>query len=187
MIIIQQIRQYLNEGKILYCTVAVLSMANLAFYLLVLGPKKEESNNFKNEFSLLKKESVQLRRANEKKRVQLKHIEQFRSDAGLFIDKLPPQGKLTKLIQDIHKLARKERLIIKSASYSQAKGTGGDILSNSISFPLTGTYRQIRKFIYNIEKMDYPISIDDLSISKSWGKNVSLSIKLSCYFQAGIS
>jgi len=185
LIKIRQIRQYFNEGKVLYCTVAVLALANLVFFLLVLGPKKEESNRLKAEISLLKKESAQLHQANEKKRAQLKYIEQFKADAGLFIDKLPPQGKLTKLIQDIHKLAKKEGLLIKSASYSQARGEGNDIVSNTISFPLTGTYRQIRKFIYNVEKTDYPISIDDLSISSSWGRNVSLSIKLSCYFQAG--
>ena len=185
MTIIRQIRQYFDEGKVLYCTVAVLALANLAFFLLVLAPKKEASNNLKAELSLLKKERFQIQQANEKKRAQREHIEKFKVDAGLFIDKLPSQGKLTKLIQDVHKLAKKEGLIIKSASYSPAKGKGGDILSSTISFPLTGTYRQIRKFIYNIEKMDYPISIDDLNISKSWGRNVSLSIKLSCYFQAG--
>lgn len=184
MIIIQQARQYFNEGKILYCTVAVLVLANLAFFLLVLGPEKVGSINLKTELSLLKKESAQLRQRIEKKHEEHKYIEQFKADAGLFIDQLPPQSKLTSLIQDLHKLAKKEGLIIKSASYSPAKGKEQDILSNSISFPLTGTYRQIRKFIYNVEKMKYPISIDDLSISKSWGRNVSLSIKLSCYFQA---
>lgn len=185
MIIIQQARQYFNEGKILYCTVAILVLLNFAFLLLVLAPKKEESNSLKAELLLLKKESAQLRQTIETKHEQKKYIKQFKIGTGLFFDKLPPQGKLTSLIQDLHKLARKEGLIIKSASYSQAKKKERDILSNTISFPLTGTYKQIRKFIYNVEKMEYSISIDDLSISKSWGRNVSLSIKLSCYFQAG--
>lgn len=185
MTILQQIKQYLNEGKVLYATVAVLATLNIVFYVLVLAPKKEESMRIKRDLSLLKTESGKLQIANEKMRMQLKYIEQFKADRGIFIEKLPQQSELTNLIQSIHKMAREEGLIIKSATYSPSKGKEDNILSNTISFPLTGTYKQIRKFIYNLERMDYPISIDDLSIASSWGRNVSLSVKLSCYFQAG--
>lgn len=96
-----------------------------------------------------------------------------------------PQGKgLTKVIADVFGAARKNGLDIPSGDYSPETVKEADFSRYTIFFPVEGRYPQIKKFIYDLETLKHPISIEEIVFSKKkGGRAIELKIRLSAYFR----
>lgn len=185
MIDTEKLRHYVSEGRMVYGVCALLITLNLGFYIFISSPGNAKILEMKQAYMSLKGEKERLESSDISSRLARDYLRAVENDIGEVMKRLPDQGSMTDIIQRIHSLAKKEGLAITSASYSSGGEKGGDIVSNVISFPLSGDYRKLRRFIYGLENLEYLISIDDLNISASRGSDVSLSIRISVYFRAG--
>lgn len=180
------IRNYINENRLFYGAVSAILLGNLIFLVLFVNPEKRRVKNLKKEYFLLRNEKAERTEEYRAKIDYFARIENARKDLASFLDLLPHQNEITHIISEIHKMAEKEKLSIKSAKYSSPKDYGTKLVRYSISFPLVGSYRQIRKFIYHLEKMPYLMSIDELNLaSDNRFGGVSLSLQLSVYLGRG--
>ncbi len=80
--------------------------------------------------------------------------------------------------------AKKSALSISSARYSPPAREGKYLIRHDISFPVEGPYKNIRKFIYKLEKMPYLMTIDDLALTSKEKQTVSVTIRISLYLRA---
>ena len=110
-------------------------------------------------------------------------INTMESDINSFVSELPTEREMTRIIKELHALARKSGITIKAAKYTPSRGKNKDLLHYAIVTPVSGSYRQVRKFIYKIEKMPYLMNIEDLAITSGKENAVSLSLKISIYFR----
>ncbi|MEJ2699546.1 MAG: type 4a pilus biogenesis protein PilO, partial [Desulfuromonadales bacterium] len=64
------------------------------------------------------------------------------------------------------------------------------LLSDALSFTVTGKYEQVKKFIFSLEQSKRLIALEQISLSggeQSGKEQVSLHLKLSTYFRTEAS
>lgn len=176
---------YLDENRLFYSLAAALLLVNLIFFLALLKPQSDKVEGLKKEYFSLRKERTRVREELKGRLAYSKKIEDLEKDVDAFIRKLPSEGGMTEIIKKLHVLARKAGLSIRSAKYSPSREKEKELRRLTISLPLVGSYKSIRKFIYYLEEMPYLMSIDDLSLSSNERETVSLSLNVSIYFRAG--
>ncbi len=182
---VESIRIYLDAGRLFYTLTAAVVAANLIFYAAVNRPQRDKVEDLEGEYFTLREERTRLRGELKEKHEYSRTVEELRREIDGFVGGLPPVESITDIIREIHGTAKRAGLTIRSAKYSPAKGKEEELLRFTISLPLTGNYRNIRRFIYDLERMPYLMSIDDLNLSSSRGGSVSLSLNLSVYFRKG--
>jgi Tfp pilus assembly protein PilO len=82
-------------------------------------------------------------------------------------------------------LARETNLSYERASYSPSTETGSTLTRLGIQLVLSGTYANIRSFIYELETAPEFVVIDDIQLSEGGGDAGSLvvSLELSTYYR----
>ena len=101
-----------------------------------------------------------------------------------FIAMLPGQGQLTRVITDIHRVARRNGLNVPSSDYGQKTVREAGISRYTISFPVEGTYKKIKKFIYDMEVLEHVLAVEAIAFSSSKGGGaIGLNLTISTYFR----
>lgn len=111
-------------------------------------------------------------------------LDDTRKKAAVFKKKFTDQHGLTRVIDMVFDSARRNGLSVPAGEYSPETIKETGVYKYSISFPVEGRYSQIKKFIYGIETMKYPVVIEDINLSGSKGAEgtINLKIKISTYF-----
>lgn len=111
-------------------------------------------------------------------------FEQAVSDIEVFTGRMPTEKGLPKALAFIFDIARKNGLNIPSGDYAPETVSEAGISRYTISFPVEGSYPEIKKFIYGIENMNVPVVVEDIAFSRSKGTSgaIELKIRLSVYF-----
>jgi len=180
----ESVKRYINESKTYYSIAAFFIILNLGFQFIIIDSKENRAEELREEFFSLRKEK--LRAGQELKEIQgkISRMEEMSKDLKTFIAELPDRGDMTRIIQELHKLASKSGLKISASKHAQSYEKDYGLIKYTISFPISGSYRQIRKFIYDLEKLPYLMSIDDITISSNKKRKVSLPVTMSIYFRA---
>ena len=82
-------------------------------------------------------------------------------------------------------LSGKSKLNISQIGYRTQDMEDNDLLQLSLNFDVSGTYKQIKQFIYALEQSVRLITIKQVSLKGQSGDTVSLQIVLETYFQPG--
>lgn len=101
-----------------------------------------------------------------------------------FKKKLVDSKGLTLVLNDVFKAARRNGLTITSADYNPVTIKATDISRYFFSFPVEGRYRQVKKFIYDIENSKHMLVVESITMSsskKARGR-IGVDIELSAYF-----
>lgn len=97
---------------------------------------------------------------------------------------LPGQGGLTKVINDIFRVADSNGLTIPTGDYSPKTVREAGISKYTISFPVEGTYKKIKRFIYDMEVLGHILAVEEIAFSSSkGGGKIGLNIRISTYFR----
>lgn len=106
-------------------------------------------------------------------------------DIETFEKRLPDDRGLIKVVDGVFSVARKNGLDIPAGDYSPSTVTRTGISRYTISFPVEGRYREIKKFIYDLETMPQAVVIEEIAFSRSRVKRgtIGLTIRLSAYFR----
>jgi len=183
--VVNHIKNYFDENRLFYAAALTLFIANVIILFTAIHPGRRKVEDLNREYFVLRKEKTKINEDLKRKEAYSSKIAVLRKDMESFISELPHQKEMTSIIKKIHSLAGKEGLKIRTVKYSRIGIKDEKISASLISFPLTGRYRQVRKLIYNLEKMPYLMSIDGLDITSKKLKTVSLSLRVSIYFKKG--
>jgi len=178
-----QIKKYFDENRFFYTAIIFALAANLLFNLFAVQKMTKKRDAQKKEYFGLRREKTRLSESLTERAEYSSKVGAIKDDIETFIKGLPAQGEMTGFIKKINRLAKRQGLVIQNAEYSRPVKIDDNLLNYAVSFPLTGSYGKIRKFIYNLENLPDLMSIDELSLTSSAGGEVSLSLKLSVYFR----
>ncbi len=110
-------------------------------------------------------------------------LERVTSGVETFKARIPDHKGLTEVLNDIFRAARKNALQIPTGDYDPITVKETDISKYTIKFPVEGTYRQIKRFIYDIEVLPHILAVEEITFSSGKGEGtIALNIKVSTYF-----
>lgn len=103
-----------------------------------------------------------------------------------FKNALPGSEEITPIITDIHQVAKDNRLKILDTSFNTGIKKVSIINRHSMSFPIEGSYKSIKKFIYDIESLKHHLVIDKISLrsSSKLKSIISINVEISVYLKA---
>ncbi|MBE9503472.1 MAG: type 4a pilus biogenesis protein PilO [Proteobacteria bacterium] len=180
---VPEIKKYFAESRIFYSAAIILLIINLFFSYAYLRPEWKKAEELSREYFSLRKEKSGVRAELKRQQDYASLIKTMESDISSFVGELPAEREMTRIIKEMHALARKSGVTIKAAKYTPSIGKNKDLLHYTIVAPVSGSYSQVRKFIYNIEKVPYLMNIEDLGLTSGKENAVSLSLKISVYFR----
>ena len=86
------------------------------------------------------------------------------------------------LIKELVQTARRLNLAVAAVSYDMPKPGGQGLTMLPFSFPVEGSYPNVKRFIYEIESSDRLIGIQDIRLDGEKGR-VKLQLKLVTYIK----
>lgn len=116
-----------------------------------------------------------------------KAYEQGLKDLKLFRTLLPSMRDFSQLIGDLYALANQSNLEISQISYAQKEIPQSDILTSALKFSLTGTYDELKRFVYGLEISPRLFTIDQMTLTSSIVEGegvVTLNLSLTTYFRS---
>lgn len=115
--------------------------------------------------------------------------EQGVADYARFRAILPSLRNFSGLIGDLYTLADKCNLEISRIAYAQKALPESDILSYDLKFSLSGSYDELKRFIYGLEESNRLIVMEQISLNSAKGEeggaSVTLTLSLTTYFGTG--
>ena len=106
----------------------------------------------------------------------LENSERVRSlyEVGLATEK----EKLTKIIAEVKRLAQLSGLEPRRINYPTQEIEDFDLVKRSISFPVVGTYGQLRKMINLLELSDHFLTLEGIQLREADDRGTTLRIQL---------
>jgi Tfp pilus assembly protein PilO len=155
-----------------------LNILLFSFLYFGVAPKLSEAER---NLALLQQ---QLRRSDAVAPQQI--YEQGVKDYARFRALLPSLRNFSELIGDLYALAEQCNLEISQIGYTQKELSESGLLAYALRFSLTGTYDELKRFIYGLEESKRLIVIEQMTLNAAKGEAgttlVSLSLNLTTYF-----
>jgi Tfp pilus assembly protein PilO len=175
---------YLIEGRRFYLVAGAAFIFNVIVLIALVMPNHADVDTLKNDYSSLRKDRTS--RVEELKMIADSGaaLESMKGDINIFLNSMPEKVTMSGIVREFHRQAKKSALSISSARYSPPVREGKYLIRHDISFPVEGRYKNIRKFIYKLEKMPYLMTIDDPALTSRGDRIVSVTIRISLYLRA---
>ena len=181
---LKHIKMYIDEGRRFYLIVGGAFILNLIFLLSLVLPKNADLNTLKNDYSSTRKARTIKTEELKGIRDSVAALEAMKGDIGTFLNSMPDTLTMSGIVREFHRQAKKAGLSISSARYAPPSQEGKYLVKHDISFPVSGSYKNIRRFIYKLEKMPYLMTIADLPLVSKDARTVSVTIRISLYLRA---
>ena len=112
--------------------------------------------------------------------------EQVKKDYARFNALLPSVRNFSELIGDLYTLANNCNLEISQIGYTQKELPKTGILSYTLKFSLTGSYDELKRFIYGLEESRRLVVIEQMTLNAAKVEEgealVTLNLSLTTYF-----
>jgi Tfp pilus assembly protein PilO len=166
---------------LLLVLVAVVAV-NAGFYFMRTAREEAKIASLEEKSRALRED---LRKNNGEYMVRYS-FDKGRSDIDAFKKLLPAHADYISIIRQVMRLAKEDGT--KCGEFGTEKRAvqhEGDLDQLSFTMPVSGNYTNVRKFIYDVERSDLFLNIDNLDLStKADSDEVSLSIGLSTYVRS---
>jgi Tfp pilus assembly protein PilO len=181
---LRQVVELIKKNRLaqaLLLLVIALAAADAGFYFLRAIPAAKKVRNLEERLVELERKTIY---ENEQYRLYssfdsgIKQLDQFKA-------MLPEKGEYIRIIEKVYRLAKEDGM--KSASFGTAakEVKAGDLIQVDFSMPIAGSYRDVRKFIYDIETSQLFLNIDNLALSSGGAEGeVTLTIALTTYMRS---
>lgn len=167
---IRLLERYRLSTVIAASVLLLLFVGNIVFYIIFVRSQASEATSLEKTVSSIIKE------LGPDTRETALMLTAFKKD-------LPKEEELTLVIGAILKTARSNGLKITSGEYTPEIVKETEISRYTMDFPVEGGYHQIKRFIYDLETLKYPISIDEVSLSSAREEGlIGLRLRVSIYF-----
>lgn len=152
----------------------------LLFFLQVITPKLEQAEAALSEVQQQsrRKELVSPRQA----------FVQAQQDYQRFSLLLPSNRVFSELIGELYTLAGKCNLEIGQISYTPKLLPDSGVLSYALKFSITGTYDELKRFVYGLEESQRVVVIEQMLLNAAKNREgeelVTLDMNLTTFFNA---
>lgn len=181
-----------REKRPLLIVLAVLLAANTIFFFTYRVQYESRLRDLDAHRDSVKAQLDAARHARVAAEQQLAGYHKVETDMrSIYDDEWSTQNKrLTPFIGEVMKLATKSQLVPKSYSFNGtptrgvAKTAAANAVEVGISFPVEGTYQQIRRLINLLEVSDQFIIIDQVTLGSENGDKLNMTIRVKTLFRA---
>ncbi len=170
-----------RKAQALALLLGVMLLVNGGFYLLKTKPAQAMASGLETRLQ-------DNRRAIMAKQAEYRLYASFghgKEQLDSFKKMLPAKSDYTGIIKDIFKMAREDGVESNSISVEKRQVAHGDIDQIVFSMPVSGSYRNVRKLIYDMENSSLFLTIDRLGFngSRKTG-DISVTLGLSAYVRS---
>lgn len=160
----------------------ILAVAvDAAYYAAICRPARARAE-------ALSSRSEELERQNARASENIRRYSEFvegRQRLEEFKSMLASRREYTKVLKKVYGLAKKDKMRFSSfAAQTSALRQVGGLEQLSFSLPVSGSYPDVRKFIYDVETSDLFLNIDNLGLTGGGKDDISLTIGLSTYVRS---
>ncbi len=163
---------------LLLMLVAVIAV-DAGFFFLRTSPAASRAADLSDRIGTLRES---MRRKDAEYRYYLS-FDTGRADLDKFKEMLPRRSDYINVVRAVDRMAREDGM--KSTSFGTERKEvekQGDLVQLNFSLPVTGSYANVRKFIYDVETSSLFLNIDNLGLSTEGETGqISLRIGLSTY------
>lgn len=163
----------------------LMLLINIFIYLILLLPARNQ---------VLEKEDVRQRTRKDinqkilnigQKLNQKVLYKKTMDDLSQFKALLLDQHEFSKIVDYLSVTAKKQKISIPSISYHQEKVEKEGLKKVSISFTVEGRYKDIKRFIYNLEDAKDFLILEDLGLARSGSGSdpIKLQIRIATYLR----
>lgn len=110
--------------------------------------------------------------------------QQQRKGIGALVTSMPTQKDMPLLVKELEQAARRLGLRVGPVNYDIPRTGAEGIAMLTFSFPVTGRYADLKRFVYEVETSARLVGIDALDI-KTDQKGEALTLKLMTYVKTG--
>ena len=168
-------------AQVLLLFVIALAAADAGFYFLRAIPAAKKVHSLEERLVELDRKTIS---DNEQYRLYssfdsgIKQLVQFKA-------MLPERGEYIRIIEKVYRLAKEDGMKSDSFGTAAKEVKEGNLIQVDFSMPIAGNYRDVRKFIYDIETSPLFLNIDNLSLSSGKdGGEITLTIALTTYMRS---
>jgi type IV pilus assembly protein PilO len=165
-----------RKAQLLTLLLTGLLLANGGFYLLRTKPASLKASGLETTLQ-------NNRRSMKEKQEQYRRYASFgrgKEELDTFKKMLPEKSDYTGILREVFKMAKEDG--VKTSSISAMKKETApdqqeDIVQISFSIPVTGSYKDVRKFIHDMESSSLFLNIDDLALASN-GETGEIAVTL---------
>ena len=159
---------------------------NILFYIFFTGPRLAVAAGSREAFEQTE-QSLQRERATARDvRDRLSQVRCVSADLETFRRDVlsSKQERMTKVQKNIRELARAYNMNPNNITYGVNENQEQSLLSFEVSFPLEGSYSDLRQFLHHVESSEHFLLVEQITLkgSKHGGTALGLNIRLSTYF-----
>lgn len=167
------------KGRLVLVALAVL-VINIIASIYVVSPLAETEGALKARIERLESDTTATATTEDE---GVGGVQRTYDDIKSFRERLLSEKELTATVSKVFKAATGQGLTIKNSAYSPGKPNAFGISRYTVSFPVSGVYGKIKKFIHDLESMKTPLAVEELALSRSTkGNQIELNVTLSAYF-----
>ena len=171
-----------RKAQLLTLLLTGLLLANGGFYLFRSKPASLKASGLETRLQ-------DNRRAMKAKQDQYRLYASFgrgKEQLEAFKKMLPAKSDYTEILREVFKMAKEDGVksnsisaMKKEVAHNQAEA---DIVQISFSMPVTGRYKDVRKFIHDMESSSLFLNIDDLDLDSNEGTGeIAVTLGLTTY------
>jgi Tfp pilus assembly protein PilO len=161
--------------------------ANLVLFLFVTEPLYRTSEVRASEWEAMERRLDQERRAVARLEDRLGRLQRQKQNLTQFYDVILAEkiARMTAIQREIRSLAGQFQVDPENVSYEPSWLVPEELVQFNVSFPLRGSYENLRQFIHRVESSEHFLIIDDISLadSREGGVVLSLTVRLHTYFK----
>ncbi|MCI0416866.1 hypothetical protein L0222_29200 [bacterium] len=184
----ERISLLLKNIRFVYIGLLLLVLNMIAFLFIIL-PEQQKISKLQTSFSQQRNQIGAQQNEIKVLRRRLAALEKARTDLEMMYDQVLAQKKVgvTAIRQELQDLAGSLSVERGGLDYEYNDLSEYGLRHFSLALPVEGAYREIRRFINDIERSQYFLILDrvDLSAEKESrsGENVTLNFQLSTYLR----
>jgi len=173
------------RGRKTFLALAVLLLVavvgDLVYYAAVYRPVASQTSRLEARLAGLEKQNASA--ANNQKLYE--SFIEGRKRLDIFKSMLASRSEYTDVLKKVYNMADRDGMHWKSfGAQTNALRQVGGIEQMSFSLPVTGSYRAVRKFLFDIESSELFLNIENLGLNSGGTGGISLTIGLSTYVRS---
>ena len=149
---------------IFWTLAAVMLVSDTVVYLYYLRPAEKALAHIEEEYQMKRAKRKPDAEGPARKARELKGI--------------PRWEDFTKVMGEVYNKAERLNLLIESASYQPFPVKDSGFVQVTVTMPVTGSYADIKRFVYDLETSPRLFIIENLSLGSGKGGDGDISLKL---------
>jgi len=182
------VQRILGERRGVIVPLALVALVNLGFYALAVYPLSLKVSASENRAKAARTQLAVADREDKDVRATLRLTDQASKDLSRFYQDILPADLTVarrQTYEHLAALAREHNLAIPRRGYRVDEGYKGRLERLSIAMELTGSYADMRDFIYDLENSPEFVAIEGIALAEDAQKEdeLTLSLSLSTYYR----